>query len=243
MLCWEHQALYESTKDLSAAVKDPRSQSVIREAWGCMFGEEGEWQRAYAELYSAFLHYQEIGNRDRAKQVLKYLVVANMLAGGEQNPFDAREAKVYQQESDIAAIVGLRLAYEKCDVAAFNTCLSDTLDDAKRQQDTFIPHHLESIIRDFQCRATLRLTKAYRRCTIAHLARHLRVDDSRVERIVVGLILDGQLAASIDRQHGWIDLTPAAASNNKKYEAIEAWTQALNQLSMQITQPQLPSYA
>jgi COP9 signalosome complex subunit 2 len=32
--------LYEATKDLSAAVKDPRSQSVIRECWGLMFSHD-----------------------------------------------------------------------------------------------------------------------------------------------------------------------------------------------------------
>lgn len=101
------------------------------EALCCFFlplrcsGEEGQWQRAYAEFYSAFTHYQEIGNRDRAKQCLKYVVVANMLSGGEQNPFDAREAKVYQNDADIAAIVGLRAAYEKCDVNAFNAALTE----------------------------------------------------------------------------------------------------------------------
>lgn len=76
--------LYEATKDLSAAVKDPRSQSVIRECWGLMFGHDGQWQRAYAEFYSAFQAYQEIGQRDRAKQCLQYVVVANLLAGGQQ---------------------------------------------------------------------------------------------------------------------------------------------------------------
>lgn len=34
-----------------------------------MFGDEGQWQRSYAEFYSAFTHYQEIGNREKAKQV------------------------------------------------------------------------------------------------------------------------------------------------------------------------------
>jgi len=90
----KQKELYEKTKDLTAGVKDPRSQSIIRECWGQMFGDDGQWQRAYAEFYSAFTNYQEIGNAHRAKQCLKYVIVANMLSGGEQNPFDAREAKV-----------------------------------------------------------------------------------------------------------------------------------------------------
>jgi hypothetical protein len=34
--------------------------------------------------YSAFQNYQEIGQRDKAKQCLRYVIVANLLAGGEQ---------------------------------------------------------------------------------------------------------------------------------------------------------------
>ena len=77
---------------------------------------------------------QEIGNRDKAKQCLKYVVVANMLSGGLSNPFDAREAKVYQNEADIAIIGTLRAAYEKCDVDAFGKALEDI----NNQGDKFI---------------------------------------------------------------------------------------------------------
>lgn len=153
--------LYEKTRDLSAAVKDPRSQSVIRECWGRMFGEEGQWQRSYAEFYSAFTHYQEIGNRDKAKQCLKYVVVANMLSGGEQNPFDAREAKVYQNEADVAAIGQLRQAYEKCDVDAF----TNALDEIQRAGDTFISEGTRTLSRG----ASLRKGSSRCHCSLVAL--------------------------------------------------------------------------
>jgi hypothetical protein len=51
-----------------------------------------------------------------------------------QNPFDAREAKVYQNEGDIASIGALRSAYEKCDVDAFGKAL----DEINNQGDKFI---------------------------------------------------------------------------------------------------------
>jgi len=36
-----------------------------------MFGNIGDWQRAYSEFYSAFTAYQDIGNASKAKQCLK----------------------------------------------------------------------------------------------------------------------------------------------------------------------------
>ena len=208
-----------------------------------MHGDEGEWQRAYTEFYSAFIHYAEIGNRERAKQCLKYVVIANMLSGGEQNPFDAREAKVFQQEADVTAIVSLRAAYERCDVPAFNSALADITADARSLGETFIPHHLDVIVRDFQCRAICRLLKSYRRVRLERVARQLQVDAARVERLVVGLVLDGQLAARIDRVQGVLDLAPDDAANSRKFDAIEAWTSILSSLEQQITMPLLPSFS
>jgi hypothetical protein len=44
--------------------------------------------------------------------LVRYVVVANMLCGGTHNPFDAREAKVYQSDADIDAVEQLRKAHE-----------------------------------------------------------------------------------------------------------------------------------
>jgi len=203
-----------------------------------MFGDEGQWQRAYAEFYSAFTHYQEIGNRDRAKQCLKYVVVANMLSGGEQNPFDAREAKVYQTEPDIAAINGLRTAYEKCDVQAFTAAMQEI----NKSADKFIRTHLDSMVRDFQSRAILQLVKSYSRLRIDYLASVLGVSDSIVESIVVSLILDGHISGTIDQVNGLIDLTQRQGGAHKKYEALDAWTNSLHYLINNVTNAQLAAF-
>jgi len=229
--------LYDKTKDLTAAVKDPRSQSVIRECWGIMFGDEGQWSRSYAEFYSAFTHYQEIGNRDKAKKCLAYVVVSNMLAGGEQNVFDAREAKVYQNEPDIAAIVQLRAAYEKCDVDAFGKCM----DEINKSQDKFMLTHLDSMILDFRRRAVLQTLKSYRRLKISFLAARLKVAPEQLETLLVQLILDGEIAGKIDQLQGVLDLTQRTGGAAKKYAAITQWTNTLKHLTQAggTVQPQM----
>lgn len=54
-----------------------------------------QWDDAYNEFYEGFAAYQEAGN-SRARDCLKYVVLANILAQSDINPFAAREAKVYQ---------------------------------------------------------------------------------------------------------------------------------------------------
>jgi len=227
--------IYQKTKDLVAGVKDPRSQSVIRECWGQMWGDDGQWKTAYTEFFSAFINYQEIGNRERAKQCLMYVVIANMLSGGESNPFDSREAKVYQNEPDIRAIVALRTAYEKCDVAGFN----DSLNEINKTADKFIQTHLDSMIRDFQARAILFIVKSYRRILLSALAQKVNVSLEIVESILVSLISDGEIQGKIDQQKGLLDLTQSVAGGQKKYNAINHWQATIGQLSHSLAHPQL----
>ena len=85
--------IYPKTLNLNAAVADPRIMGVIREEGGKMYMSESNWDGAYNEFYEAFRAYQEAGN-SRARDCLKYVVLASMLALTDVNPFAAREAKV-----------------------------------------------------------------------------------------------------------------------------------------------------
>lgn len=52
----------------------------------------GNWNRASEDFFESFRNYDEAGSPQRI-QVLKYLVLANMLMGSEVNPFDSQETK------------------------------------------------------------------------------------------------------------------------------------------------------
>jgi COP9 signalosome complex subunit 2 len=225
--------LYERTKDLTVAVKDPRSQSVIRECWGVMFGNDGQWARAKAEFFYAFIHYDEIGNSEKAKQCLKYVVVANMLSGADANPFDAREAKAYERDKEIEAVGELRKNYEKCDVNGF----AKSLDAIFGAGDKFLHKHMDSMINDFQARATQNLIKSYRRIKLQHLAESLRVNVEKIEEILVHLILDGQVDGRIDQVKGVLDLTQRSAGGGKKYSALDVWAGTLSQIVANLPTP------
>lgn len=52
----------------------------------------GQWNRAFMDFFGSFKNYDEAGSPQRI-QVLKYLVLANMLTGSAVNPFDSQETK------------------------------------------------------------------------------------------------------------------------------------------------------
>jgi COP9 signalosome complex subunit 2 len=116
--------IYPRTMNLNAAVADPRIMGVIREEGGKMHMSEGNWDDAYNELYEAFRNYQEAGNV-RAKDCLKYVVLASMLALSDINPFAAREAKVFSEDPEIIAMSDLRMSLESNDLGRFERILKN----------------------------------------------------------------------------------------------------------------------
>lgn len=116
--------VYRKTLSLNAAVSDPRTMGVIREEGGKMHMAEGNWEEAYNELYEAFRNYQQAGN-PRARDCLKYVVLASMLSLTAVNPFAAREAKVYSEDKEIIAMSDLRQSLEANDLQRFERTLKN----------------------------------------------------------------------------------------------------------------------
>ena len=92
-----------------SAIPHPRIMGVIKECggkmwmgerWSCHAAHQhsdtnmqtGNWARATEDFFDSFKNYDEAGSPQRI-QVLKYLVLANMLTGSEVNPFDSQETK------------------------------------------------------------------------------------------------------------------------------------------------------
>jgi COP9 signalosome complex subunit 2 len=61
---------------------------------------KGQWTRATEDFFDSFKNYDEAGSPQRI-QVLKYLVLANMLTGSEVNPFDSQETKPFVSFCDL----------------------------------------------------------------------------------------------------------------------------------------------
>lgn len=68
------------------AVQDPRLMGYVHEIGAKLDMEENRWTLAYGKFLEAFRNYQEAGNQ-RAKQILKYVMLANMIALKDINPF------------------------------------------------------------------------------------------------------------------------------------------------------------
>lgn len=172
-----------------------------------MYLEQREWLLAYNELFASFRNHQEAGNA-RAVQVLKYAVLANMLAGSAINPFDSREAKVYQDVAEIGAMLLLRSAYDANDIAQFEKILGGGGSSSSRLllRDPIMARYVEPLLRNLRCRVLKEMTKPYDILTLENLARALRVSVKDTEVLAIALIQDDELQAKIDQTRGLLVL-------------------------------------
>ncbi|CEG49528.1 COP9 signalosome, subunit CSN2 [Plasmopara halstedii] len=220
------RVIYPKTLDLDGAVADPRIMGIIREEGGKMYMEMEEWMLAYNEFFESFRNYQEAGN-SRATQCLKYVVLANMLASSNINPFDSREAKVYQDVEEIGAMLLLRGAYETNDIVQFEKVLKNPK--FKLLGDPIMKRYLNPLLRNIRCQVMKKIARPYQTIRIESLAKSLNISTKDVEEIAVALIQNLELDGKIDQSQGLLVLQTRQKTRDasKMYDALDRWSQAL----------------
>lgn len=228
--------IYPRTMNLNAAVSDPRIMGIIREEGGKMHMSEGNWDEAYNELYEAFRNYQEAGNT-RAKDCLKYVVLASMLALSDINPFAAREAKVFADDKEIIAMSELRMSLESNDLARFERLLKNKQN--RIVDEPFLMTYIEPLRRRMREQVLLNMTRPYTKVTMSFLAEELSLSIADVESLLVDMILDQRLSAQIDQIRGFVTLTGKGVGTcddresmeNKTLQALSRWADTLSSMT------------
>ncbi len=215
---------YPRIMSLNAAVEDPRTMGVVREEGGKMYMSMGQWNNAYNEFYEGFRNYQEAGN-SRAKVCLKYVVLANMLALSDINPFAAREAKVFQEDKEISALLDLRLAYEGNDLTQFERLLRSS---PGIQDDPFVMQYIEPLRFRMKEQVIVAIVRPYQRIKISFIAKEIDLTEDEVEHMLVKLIDDTRITGTIDQIQGFLELGRARQQHSsKKHGALSQWDDAL----------------
>jgi len=203
--------IYPKTINLYSAIADPRNIAIIRESGGMMYMTEKKWQAAYNEFFEAFKNYQETGHW-KAKLMLKYVVVANVLALSSISPFDSREAKVYAEDPEIRAVAQLRVAYEKKDIRTIDDLLSDPK--YNLTGDSVIAGNLEDLRSNIRLQVLEHLVKPYKSVKIEFLAKELSITRDEVIALLVELILENKISGRIDELKGFVVMVPEEEESN-----------------------------
>lgn len=217
--------IYPKTLNLNASVSDPRIMGVIREEGGKMRMTESNWDEAYNEFFEAFKAYQEAGNA-RARDCLKYVVLASMLALNDINIFAAREAKAFSEDREILAMSELRTSLDNNDLSRFEKTVKNKAN--RIMEEPFLMTYIQPLRRRMKEQVLLHLTKPYKKVLLSFLAKELSLDVGEVEMMIVDMILEGRLDARIDQINGFMELgKPEASLEVKRMQALSKWADAL----------------
>lgn len=240
--------IYPKTLHLNAAVADPRIMGVIREEGGKMHMSEEHWDDAFDELNEAFRNFQQAGNNIRAKTCLKYVALASMLSKTAVNPFDGREAKVFERDPEIAAMTELRRYLQDNDLKRFENVLADKRNGIATEE--VLMTYIEPLRQRMREHVLQNLIRPYQKVTIAFLARELGLTDVGVEAMLVNMIQFGDLGpgTKIDQIRGFVILGESDTVNSnregtdkgsiaeKKAKSIGAWADALKHINNNMLQ-------
>lgn len=136
----------------------------------------GQWNRASEDFFESFRNYDEAGSPQRI-QVLKYLVLANMLTGSEVNPFDSQETKPYKNDPQIKAMTDLVDAYQRREVHSAEKILRDNR--STIMDDAFIRSYIGDLLRSLRTYYLIDLIKPYTRLELSFLAKVCEHTDHR----------------------------------------------------------------
>ncbi|EJF67104.1 PCI-domain-containing protein [Dichomitus squalens] len=219
--------IYNASNAVRSAIPHPRILGVIKECGGKMWMGERQWNRASEDFFDSFKNYDEAGSPQRI-QVLKYLVLANMLTGSEVNPFDSQETKPYKNDPQIKAMTDLVDAYQRREVHAAEKILRDNK--ATIMDDSFIKSYIGELLRSLRTQYLIDLIKPYTRLELAFLSKQLNVDTDEVEELLIGLILEGKIEGRIDQVAMRLELESQHSLQRKRYSALDKWTAALESI-------------
>ncbi|KAJ7016849.1 PCI domain-containing protein [Mycena alexandri] len=208
--------IYNATNAVRFAIPHPRIMGVIKECGGKMWMGE--------HFFESFCKYDEAGSPQRI-QVLKYLVLANMLTGSEVNPFDSQETKPYKTDPQIKAMTDLVDAYQRREVHSAEKILKDN--HSTIMDDNFIRLYIGELLRSLRTQYLIDLIKPYTRLELSFLAKQLNVEISEVEELLIGLILEGKVEGRIDQVGMRLELDRKQSLEKKRYAALSKWTEAL----------------
>merc|ERR1719293_621265 len=160
--------------------------------------------------------------------MLKCVVLANMLALSDINPFDSREAKVYQDDPEISAMATLRTAYEQNDIRTIDNLLTNP--SYRILSDAFIRTYLQDLLRNIRLQVLQNIIKPYRCVSLQFLATEINVASEEVVSLLVQLILDEKIAARIDGTEGFLHVNSGSTDVAKKFTNIQKWVDSFERI-------------
>lgn len=194
---------------------------------------EKKWAQALDDLFESFKNYLDIAD-PRAKTILKYTILASILANSKVNYATTREAKTYSQDKEIMLINELRTAFEQNDIDGILRVMNHK--DSHISDDPVISMYLEDLMRSIRLKVIVSRVKPYKTVGLQHLAKQLNVSHEEVCGLLSELILEEEIRGQIDQLNGYLILSEESKGTGQlsRHSELRKWASTLTQVHSHI---------
>ena len=147
-------------------IADTRLSAIINEEGGKMHLRQKEYDLALEKFKSAFYNYQDAGNI-RAKILIKYAILSSIICRNKKNIVSPDEAKHYENDPKLNAMLELQAAYEQMDINMINKIWNEKI--SKIEDDNFILENLNEILHNIRFNYICGKLSAYKICSFSTL--------------------------------------------------------------------------
>lgn len=142
--------IFVLSQKFSSTIEDPRVVGTIKECGGKVFMREKKWQDALQEFMESLTNMVECGS-PRSKTLLKYVILASLLAGAEFDVQSTQEAKIFASDPEIVGMTVLKEGFLRNDIQTIQKVLNDT--QINLLSDPFIATYLDDLLRSVRLNA------------------------------------------------------------------------------------------
>lgn len=164
--------------------------------------------------------------------MLKYVILASILAGSEINFSQTQEAKVYMEDKQIIAITQLRAAFEANDINQIQQILNAK--DSHILDDPFIIQYLDDLLRNIRLNVLIAKVKPYKQVSLDHLASQLTLSKEDICGLLSELILEEKIHGQIDQLNGFLEINKKAGETVNRHSELRKWAASLSQVNSQM---------
>lgn len=208
-------ALTAARTAATAIYVGPRIQAQIDELAGTLHAEDEDYTTAYSYWLEAFEGYRSLSEPVSAARILRWMALAKIMSEAPGDALALLSGK-YGVEYHAYGLQALR------DVAkAHQNSSVDELEAAQKKWDTelsgdaLIARHTATLRQKLVHAQLLRVCKPYSCVELEHVAKLMGMPVPLVEATLAGMILDGELAGTLDQGRGTLELHDSA-----QYDAL-----------------------
>lgn len=219
--------LYYSAEALTKNEKiipDKKLTSVINEQAGRILMSKKNYYSALEKFKISLYDYQESGNQERAKLMLKYSIINSIIVRNSLSIVSHEEIKMYKDDTRIINLMKLKDAYDSANIKLINEIWNVLKTEEK---DEFILNQLNDILYEIRFNYIKMKMNYYKKLTFKSVQNDLGVDKEYVLYMLMDIASSDE-SIKINFTNEYLEYFEENSSNSMLYSTMNQWITNLN---------------